>query len=302
MSGENPSSNLLHSDPWVTNVVLILAAGLLVGLGYLAWHKPDNLALPAFLILISLGVFVLLMIYAANALKTSGVFDVTQPFGLPPGTIRAVLTLAFIILIGVFGSLVLLRSEGRSPLTPLAGLQGLAVKSDELAQLRQSLGEDVVVVATSSGANTVTVSAYVKRDYRAADSIAQNIISMLSTLLAAMIGFYFGARIDGGGDAGGGSKPEPDTVALQGQIDASTKALTRGKGLLASLQATDRTTLDNAALKKLDADTKATADVVKSLETELGRATATHNDGAATAQARRQQTEDLKQATAKLRE
>lgn len=302
MADETSSSTTSHSDSKITVFVLLLATLVLFGLGFLAWNKPDNLALPAFLILISLGVFVLLMIYAANALKTSGVFDLQQPFGMPPGTIRAILTLAFIILIGVFGSLVLLRSEGRSPLSPLPGLQALVMKPGEADQLRRSFGDDIVVVSTESGNGTVTVSAFVKRDYRAADSIAQNIISMLSTLLAAMIGFYFGARIDGGNETGAGGKPEPESIALQRQIEASNKVLARNKTALADLLATDKTKLDEAAKKKLDADTKAITGHIKALEAELAEAKLTLDNTSASPQLRKQQIHDLASATAKAQQ
>jgi hypothetical protein len=301
MSDENVSPGLFGSSSRVTYAVLAFAAALLGGLGSLAWYKPDNLALPSFLILISLGVFVLLMIYAANSLKSTGVFDLQQPFGMPPGTIRAILTLAFIILIGVFGSLVLLRSEGRSPLSPLPGLQALVMKPAEVDQLRRSLGDDVVVVATESGTGTVTVSAFVKRDYRAADSIAQNIISMLSTLLAAMIGFYFGARIDGGGGETG-AKPEPESVALQGQMEASTRILAHSRTAHANLLATDKTKLDETAKKKLDVDTKAIAAHIKVLEAELAEAKLTLDSKSASPQLRKQQTEKLASATAKVQQ
>ena len=200
-------------------------------------------AMPALLIIVSIGIFVLLLVHAASSLKSDGITDATQPFGLPAGSIRAILTLSFVVLIGVFGSFVLSQSNGRSGLVPVEGLDGKLIEAGTLADFKDSLGPNFVVAAevVTGDAKSVRVTVMSKADYATADDIAKQILNMLMTLVAAMIGFYFGAKIDGDGAQRDGTM-KATRAGLMDQVARAKSSAAAARKTISDARATHKGT------------------------------------------------------------
>jgi len=173
---------------------------LVLFIGYALWkvfNFPEgNFVSLAILILVGLAAFVGLMNFLSFSAYWIGIADPKQPFGLPEGTVRAILTIAFIVLVGVLASFLLTHFGTRQPFSDKLVLQtDLALV--EAQALASRLGADglVALVPTKPGEpSKVDVHFYPRKDFRLIDDIAKQILTILSTILAAMIGFYFGAR------------------------------------------------------------------------------------------------------------
>ncbi len=149
-----------------------------------------------------IGIMNLLSVSAARI----GIIDGRQPFGLPEGSVRAILTMAFIVLVGVLSSFLLTGNQSRSPFHTL-GMETARVaarpQADALAlELRKIYVADAVVevrtIVAADKTETFALIIHPKIDFTVADDIAKQTLTMISTILAAMIGFYFAAR--GGGE------------------------------------------------------------------------------------------------------
>lgn len=162
----------------------------------------------AALILIGIAAFTGIMSLLSRAAYRIGMIDGRHPFGLPEGSIRAILTMAFIVLVGVLSAFLITSYNDRSPFAATSLL--LAVETDRQAaqslrqQLQTQLGSDALVVLQEARQGTDTiwqVAAFPKVDNSMADDVAKQTLTMISTILAAMIGFYFAER-SGAANAG----------------------------------------------------------------------------------------------------
>jgi hypothetical protein len=172
----------------------------------------------AVLILVGLAAFIGLM----NALSISahliGITDAKQPFGLPEGTVRAILTIAFIILVGVLASYMLTNSAGREPFGEPFTIKAVPAK-DVDAQVQRLQADGLVSVVRGTDAAVVDIQIRPRRDYRLADDVSKQILTMLSTILAAMIGFYFGAQTPTAQTRTTPASPEPAEADERSKID-----------------------------------------------------------------------------------
>src|SRR5262245_6832878 len=106
--------------------IMIIGTSLALG-GLIAWaitqlwggtaasETTRNFMSLAIFILVGLGAFLALMNFLSLTAQWLGVADPRQPFGLPDGTVRAILTIAFIVLVGVLASFLLANSGDRKP-------------------------------------------------------------------------------------------------------------------------------------------------------------------------------------------
>jgi hypothetical protein len=187
-------------------VVLFASLVLIAFIGYslvkVFESRSGDFASLAILILVGLGAFIGLMNFLSFSAQWIGLADPHQPFGLPEGTVRAILTIAFIVLVGVLASFLLTNSAGRQPFVKEAVILR-AIPSADAQALQQRLSAEGLVMVVAVPPAGSDVYFYARQDYRLADDVSKQVLTILSTILAAMIGFYFGARPgDGGGQTG----------------------------------------------------------------------------------------------------
>jgi hypothetical protein len=199
----------------------------------------------AILILVGIAAFLLLMNLLSFSAGQLGILTHGQAFGLPDGSVRAILTMAFIVLIGVIGSYLVTRPAS-TPYAKEYVTLATCVLFDQANEVkRQVTGTDVLVVLTpcnrtgggaapsgaaagasaaaagggppagpgaggvagaagpgggggavagGAGAPTYDVRLYPRLDTRFSEETAKQILTMLSTIVTAMIGFYFGSK------------------------------------------------------------------------------------------------------------
>ena len=215
-----------------------------------------NFASIATLVLVGLAAFIGIMNMLSLTAHWMNIVDLKQPFGLPEGTVRAILTIAFIVLVGVLTSFML--SNGQRPpfsakplivatsiphnaaivLEQKFAAEGVVavvkdtLTSDEKLKAEKKIRDAKAAAKKAAGDNTpvdpnekievpepdtYTVSFFPRADYRQSDEVAKQILTILSTILAAMIGFYFGAKP--------GESAAPKTDALQPQKPDDKAAL-----------------------------------------------------------------------------
>jgi hypothetical protein len=242
--GENNSNNTMAIGAVVATGFIMVA--ITIWVIYMAFRHEGvgNFASIATLILVGLAAFIGIMNMLSLTAHWMNIVDLKQPFGLPEGTVRAILTIAFIVLVGVLTSFMLSNGQrppfSKDPLIVATGIphaaalvleqkfsaEGIvAVFKDEPAKQAKKAppptkesanpaaqdpanpaAKDQPNVGAKDQANptardaqetatdTYTVKFFPRVDYRQSDEIAKQILTILSTILAAMIGFYFGAK------------------------------------------------------------------------------------------------------------
>lgn len=225
------------ADQWVrrgvVSTVIVLVAFIAYALWFVFGHPEGNFVSLAILILVGLAAFVGIMNFLSFSAYCVGIGDPKQPFGLPDGTVRAILTIAFIVLVGVLASFLLTHSDSRAPYVKDAIVfKGLPAADAQALQQRLS-AEGLAVIVPSAAAvggepARSDVQFFARNDYRLADDVAKQILTILSTILAAMIGFYFGARPGDGARA--------DEVGERSRILAEINGLLAREPTLVSLR------------------------------------------------------------------
>jgi hypothetical protein len=178
-------------------IAFLVALAAVVAVIYVLVTQSSSFGTVATLVLVGIVAFAGFASALSVTASKLGILDAKQPFGLPEGTVRAMLTFAFIVLVGVFASYLLVQSS-RSVFAPTALFDIPKMRLSDATAMQTRLQQDGVVVFTDRAGTgeqeTVTVKFFPRTDHRLADDVAKQILTMLSTMLAAMIGFYFGSR------------------------------------------------------------------------------------------------------------
>ncbi len=209
---------------WVAAGMAIVAVFLM----YMIWvvfdrvlpASPQGFGPVAALVLVGFAAFLGIMnilSFSAHALQIS---DAKQAFGLPEGSVRAILTISFIVLVGVLASYLVTSSDNHSAYSskPIVLLSDVSFADASAREKSASLADGLVSVVHAQAKAAPAAAAqpamraltdavpatdppmlydvyfYSKIDHRLGDDVSKQILTMLSTILAAMIGFYFGAK------------------------------------------------------------------------------------------------------------
>lgn len=235
----------------------------LVSIAVLIWGNPPILQehrfiLPILIGMIAFPALIVTILYCFSVLSFNGMASRFHAFGLPPGSIRAVLAMGFIVLLMVFGvyliteiktpheKLLILseevragdfRPKGQSDAgtseTPAAHAQRIALAKSELAQatsekidqLRQIYGREFIVAnEAEENENFAKLNVYKIGENDRIANLSQQILTMLATALTAIVGFYFGSRT--------ANEPE-QTHSLSQEKPENAKALESARETLA---------------------------------------------------------------------
>lgn len=194
----------------------------------------------AALILLGIAAFIGIMSLLSRTAKKLGIIDQRHPFGLPEGSVRAILTIAFIVLVGVLSAFLITNHNSRSPFVEAGQVIGSGLSeeraNDLAAEQRDQFGDAALVAivarAQPAGEGTPPQTAYdvvvhPRADNSMGDDIAKQTLTMISTILAAMIGFYFAERTGSGGG---------DPAELARMRAAAAQRLTAAKARLAEVE------------------------------------------------------------------
>jgi hypothetical protein len=225
---------VMKKRTWAFASILFTGVVVVVCIAYAlirVFHAPANFASVAVLILVGLAAFIGIMNVLSVSSHLIGITNANQPFGLPEGTVRAILTIAFIVLVGVLASYMLTNAGIHEPFGEPIVMRGIAAKdADAVAQ--RYMADGVVSLDRRPG-DLVDIQFRPRRDYALANDVAKQILTMLSTILAAMIGFYFGAQTPGSaapadrsGNPDERSTIDKDLDGLSGQVQTVSKIAT----------------------------------------------------------------------------
>jgi hypothetical protein len=301
---ENKRSN--NTNAWAVGAVIatgVVMLAIIVWVIKMAFSNDGvgNFASIATLILVGLAAFIGIMNMLSLTAHWMNIVDLKQPFGLPEGTVRAILTIAFIVLVGVLTSFLLSNSQrppfSKDALTVASGIplsaatvleqkfsaEGVVtVTKDVVPEAARTAAENAAKEAVAAGkpapppvAETHTVKFYPRIDYRQNDEIAKQILTILSTILAAMIGFYFGAKPGESSAPRADAAPQKpdDKAALLAEyntLKAKPPTLTTVSSKIAAIADQARRALLQGELDaiktKLDAADKALADPAATID------------------------------------
>jgi hypothetical protein len=177
---------------WGWVIVLIffgfLAIGSLGIIGKILETIPPDIFVPEIVLTIVLlsGIvaFVAVLAIAVAVFAALGLSDSSQAFGMPEGTIRAVIALSLILIFAITAMFLYgqLRSPDTATVTGLTQAQLNAIPGDEIVASRPS----------EEGTNLFDVVRIIRS--QTSDDFAKQILTTVSTLVVAVAGFYFGSR------------------------------------------------------------------------------------------------------------
>jgi hypothetical protein len=184
---------------------ILLLFGCAGAIGFALWllqriagegNEPQvETVLPTLLIL---GVVALLSVLGSMVFlfNRSGMAPRNLALGLPDGTVSAVIALLLIIIFSItsvylYGSLSRAETEG-------------TFDTDVSAEELDKLPQDQLISVSENGDGTFFVTRTVP--LRASQDLAKQILSVVGTLLVAIVGFYFGQRSTVGQDSSTGAR------------------------------------------------------------------------------------------------
>ena len=223
-------------------LVLALTLACLIAFVYLAQHlTTDMLPVTTIAALAVLGMagFAILLFGVAVAFRIMGALDPKQAFGLPRGTVRSVLALGLLIAF-IAGSFYWVdRAATQGPLQITRHTLETDTTAD-LEEIQKALGSEIKVFWTTKtvpGENgkqekdVRTLNFVDRRTNQEWLDLIQQIITVLSTALAAVVGFYFGSRSTdtshvGAEDAGAEAERQNQAGQASAQVEAARELLT----------------------------------------------------------------------------
>jgi hypothetical protein len=166
-------------------VVAVAAVGLIgVSLHSIpSAHFTPEIALTVLLVA-SIVAFLAILIIAVAIFAALGLSDHAQAFGLPEGSVRAVIALSLLIIF----SIVAIYLYGR-----LRDRPTFAINSITQEQVN-ALPSDRIVAKVPDSVDAKLYNVTLMTNSGVSDDFAKQMLATISTLVVAVAGFYFGAR------------------------------------------------------------------------------------------------------------
>src|SRR5260370_16307390 len=174
-------------DRWllIAFVLLTVASGSTI-VFFPEWMVRFAYVVPIMFLFIAIGAFLLLLLHYAYSLLEIRKDMVVGALGLPEGSIRAFLTIGLLVLVAVFGTFIYFES-GKSATYTIVRADVPLASPEDLTALVKSAGDRFVVIP--KGKTAAVVSSI--PDTTRAD-VAKQLLTMITTALTTVIGFYFG--------------------------------------------------------------------------------------------------------------
>jgi hypothetical protein len=191
-------------------LLLILASGIAI------IQFPEALSQFAYLVpivflFIAIGAFLLLLEHYAYTLHEQRPEIPVGALGLPEGSVRAFLTIGLLTLVAVFGTFLYFESGKLSYSVVRANVP--VTTPQQLEELRKELGDRFVVIPRYGEKAVVAADVVSATPDTSRADIAKQLLTMITTVLTTVIGFYFGTRTT-----------EAATAAGAGHVPATTQA------------------------------------------------------------------------------
>ena len=158
---------------------------------------PDQLGKFAYLVpivflFIAIGAFLLLLEHYAYTLHEMNPNLPVSALGLPEGSIRAFLTIGLLTLVAVFGTFLYFES-GKAEHALVRSNVPVAT-TEQLEALRKEVGDRFVVIPRYNEKGLVEADVVSATPDTSRSDIAKQLLTMITTVLTTVIGFYFGTR------------------------------------------------------------------------------------------------------------
>src|SRR5215472_4526914 len=221
--------------------LLILASGAAVV------QFPDQFGkfaylVPIMFLFIAIGAFLLLLEHYAYTLHEMNPKLAVAALGLPEGSIRAFLTIGLLTLVAVFGSF--LYFESGKVEYPLVRSKVPVATREQIEELRKEVGDRFVVIPRYNEKGVVEADVVLATPDTSRSDIAKQLLTMITTVLTTVIGFYFATRATesthetqggdgsttagvpqpGASEAGASSSPSTTTTSTAPQATGASSA------------------------------------------------------------------------------
>lgn len=165
------------------SIVILILLGLLIAFGL-----PNTAeAMIGAIIILFVGVILTLMFIIAAGFSSLKLSDTTQAMGMPEGTIRALIAI-FLIVVFVGIGIFIFRIIAIPPDT--VTLPGLT--KEQIAELAR---DNIIAEIQQNTQDPATYDVVIRSSISQEGlQLAQQLVSILGTLVVAVAGFYFGAR------------------------------------------------------------------------------------------------------------
>jgi hypothetical protein len=205
--------------------LLIVFLLLIVGSGITIVEFPDELGrfaylVPIMFLFIAIGAFLLLLEHYAYTLHQLRPQLPVSALGLPDGSVRAFLTIGLLTLVAVFGTF--LYFESGKVEFPLVRANVPVVTAQQLGELRKEVGDRFVVIPRYKDTGVIEADVVAATPDTSRSDIAKQLLTMITTVLTTIVGFYFGARTTEAPTGGGQGTSQG--ASMEGAVSPSDRA------------------------------------------------------------------------------
>lgn len=208
----------------ITILIVSLAVVIIVGLGF--WFMRSmlgTLRLPEIVLTILLiaGVVALLFALAGllAVLRAFGLATPNEALGLPPGSIRAVLALMLVLIFAIMSIFLFYQVKA-------GGTSSNAIGQEQIDAL--PAGRIIAINAASPGPSGEPRFNVVVAGSPESVALAQQLVTLLGTLVTAIASFYFGSTAVAAAvrarDGGPGADPDGDPKVARAAANAARAA------------------------------------------------------------------------------